>query len=392
MTDAPQSEQPRLLESPWQGVRPLLPLAAMAPSELSAERIVFEGRQPARSPLVVAPLFACLACVPWLAQGPLTWQRVLTFAVLLSVAVGLAALGWPRSRRVQVSPRHGHLVGAGVERPLGASARWVLEIQPEPADPGAYRYAAALELGEERWWLLQGRDPARVLADLSRVLRVWQLPVTVGWGLPDEARPWEFRHASELDTSMRSSVRRRQTTSEGDPLQVVRGLRPGARSGLASVLVLISVTIAADMIFLVASGSRALAFVHPLSVALPTLMVLGLVLLTVVVASVHEAIVVGPEVVLQRSSLLFGSERGRVGARSVRAVHVVGAEQAKEHHVLIESDEGPLAMAVAAEEARRTAQELARAVDAPRGHVQRAAYAAAVPELRHDARETSLGR
>jgi hypothetical protein len=157
------------------------------------------------------------------------------------------------------------------------------------------------------------------------------------------------------------------------------------------VLVLITVTVAADMVFLVSSGAASLTEVHPLSLALPSLMVFGLVYLTLWVASARSAFVVGRSVVLTTTSLVFQASRASVRAEVVRGVHVIGAEGNAHRHLLIESDDGPLAMLVHEQDARGLAQRLTHAIGAERS-TPRPSYAAAMPELAQSRSENSISR
>jgi hypothetical protein len=343
--------------------------------QASSERLSFEGRRPARAALTLVPVVSVLCVVPWLAPGSLTPQRLLmSFALALAV-LGLLRAGWPRRERIELFPGSRQLIVGGSARPFAGAPSWSLEVYPEPLERQGCRYAAVLALGDERWSLLQGTAPERVLTDLARVLAAWSVPVAGGWGLPDHVRPWEFE--PERAPRSGSLPAERESASE---TQVFRGPRFGSVMGLAGLLVLITITVAADMVFLVSTGAVGLASLHPLSIALPGLMVFGLVCLTVWIASARSAISVGRRVVLSTTSLLFDSTRGSVRAEVVRGVHVIGAEQSKHRHLLLESDDGPLALLVRAEEARALAQRLSHVIGAERS-TPRPSYAAALPEL-----------
>jgi hypothetical protein len=347
----------------------------------SAERLSFEGRRPARVTLVLVPVVTALAVVPWLAPAPMTWQRLLTTFVLGAAAFLLLRVGWPRRHRIELLPAAGRLVVNGVSRPFVGAPRWALEVYPEPLDRQGCRYAAVLELGGERWSLLLGPAPDRVLADLGRVLGVWPAPVASGWGLPEHVRPWDFV----------PSARRNDDERADAAPQLIYGPRFGATTGLAGVLVLITVTVIADMVFLVSSGAAGLSYIHPLSIALPSVMVFGLVCLTVWISSARNAFVVGHSVVLATASLLFNAARASVRTEAVRGVHVVGAEGSRHRHLLIESDDGPLALLVHTRDARALAQRLSHAIGSERA-TPRPSYAAALPELAPSQRENSVSR
>lgn len=353
--------------------------------QASSERLSFEGRRPAQAPLMLVPVVTTLALVPCLAPGAPTPERLFMTFVLATAALALFRWGWPRRQRVGVLPGSRQLLVGGAALPFAGAPRWTLELLPEPLERQGCRYAAVLSLGDERWTLLQGTAPERVLTDLARVLAVWPVPVAGGWGLPEHVRPWDF----EPDRTPRS----RSVPSAREPsaveTQVFRGPRFGSAFGLAGVLVLITVTVAADMVFLVSSGAASLAEVHPLSIALPSIMVFGLVCLTVWICSARSAVSVGRQVVLSTTSLLFNRCRGSVRAEAVRGVHVIGAEQSGHRHLLIASDDGPLALLVRADDARALAQRLSHAIGAERS-TPRPSYAAALPEL--GPRENSVSR
>jgi hypothetical protein len=289
---------------------------------------------------------------------------------------------------VVVLPGSRQLVVAGSTRPFTGPPRWLLEVYPEPLDRQGCRYAAVLVLGTERWTLLQGAAPDRVLSDLGRVLALWSAPVTSGWGLPEHVRPWEFSATSTVGRGLTRSAP--VDEAGGEPPQVIYGPRFGAATGLAGVLVLISVTVAADMVFLVSSGGAGLSELHPLSVALPSIMVFGLLYLTVWIASARHAFVVGRSVVLTTASLVFNANRASVRAEVVRGVHVIGAEGNCHRHLLLESDDGPLAMLVLERDARGLAQRLSHAIGAERS-TPRPSYAV-LPDLAQSPRENSVSR
>jgi hypothetical protein len=347
----------------------------------SAQRLSFVGRQPASAPLMLVPVVSALAVVPWLAPAPITWERLFTALVLAAAALALLRVGWARWQRVEILPASRRVLVNGVAQAFQGAPRWVLEVYPEPLERQGCRYAAVLELGSERWTLLQGAAPDHVLSDLGRALALWPVPVASGWGLPEHVRPWAFAVAP-----MQAGNER------GDAAHVVYGPRFGAATGLAGVLVLITLTVAADMVFLVSSGAAGLAAVHPFSIALPSLMVFGLVCLSVWIASARSALIVGRTVVLTTTSLLYNAARGSVRAEVVRGVHVVGREGGRHRHLLIESDDGPLAMLVRAPDARGLAQRLSHAIGSERS-TPRPSYASGLPELAAQSpRENSVSR
>ncbi|MET0410110.1 MAG: hypothetical protein ABW217_02385 [Polyangiaceae bacterium] len=353
--------------------------------QASSERLSFEGRRPAQAALMLVPAVSVLCVVPWLAPGPPTPERLFMSLALALVVLGLLRLGWARRERIELLPGSRQIVAGGSVRPFAGAPSWSLEVYPEPLERQGCRYAAVLALGDERWSLLQGTAPERVLTDLARVLAAWSVPVVGGWGLPEHVRPWKF----EPERTPRSGSTLAERAASAGETQLFRGPRFGSVMGLAGLLVLITITVAADMVFLVSTGAVGLANVHPLSIALPSLMVFGLVCLTVWIASARSVINVGHRVVLGTTSLLFNSTRGSVRAEVVRGVHVIGAEQSSHRHLLIESDEGPLALLVRAEDARALAQRLSHTIGAERS-TPRPSYAAALPEL--GPRENSVSR
>lgn len=353
--------------------------------QASPERLSFEGRRPAQAPLMLVPVVSLLCVVPWLAPGPPTPERLFMSLALALAVLGLLRAGWARRERIELVPGSRQLVVGGVARPFAGSPSWSLQVCPEPLERQGCRYAAVLALGDERWSLLQGTAPERVLTDLARVLAAWSVPVAGGWGLPEHVRPWKF----EPDRAPRSGSLPAERAPSATETQLFRGPRFGSVMGLAGLLVLITITVAADMVFLVSTGAAGLSRVHPLSIALPALMVFGLVCLTVWIASARSAISVGQRVVLSTTSLLFNSTRGSVRAEVVRGVHVIGAEQSRHCHLLLDSDDGPLALLVRAQDARALAQRLSHAIGAERS-TPRPSYASALPEL--GPRENSVSR
>ena len=99
----------------------------------------------------------------------------------------------PWSCRVDVLLKAGQLRRRGQVLPLEAAQAWVLATG---GGGSGFRYEISLEVREGvRWPVLMGSDPAVLLEQLARALRVLDLPVRRGWGLPDDAFPWDRARA-----------------------------------------------------------------------------------------------------------------------------------------------------------------------------------------------------
>jgi len=311
-----------------------------------ASRLVFAGRRPASSPIFLCPPTLALAALPWLAPE-LTPVRVATSLVFLGVTSALAAWGWPRRRQIELSAPAG-----GVAAPR----RWVLDMTLDP-DGRTALYSVEHEPAEgAALTVLEGPDPERVLWQLSEVLRHWPAPVECRWGLAAAAHPWSIEP--------HSGPRPRGDGQLGGSVAV-----PFAHEPLIWCTRLMAAFVVLDVLFLVTSVAPTLHVIHPLSLVLPVLFVTYLIVLSLVVNTGTSRLRVGGRVSRETSLLGLVTRRAEVRLESVRGVYAIGAPGAERWHVLVDSADGPLALAVPRQRATQLARDVERALQSARSAV-----------------------
>jgi hypothetical protein len=322
---------------------PRLHLAAASPSELR-----FVGRWPARAPLVLSPVWLALACLSWLAPTPSDSGRVLVSLLCLGVALALIARCGPRRTQLVVRlPERQLRWGRGKVAELPAMPRWLLVVEQPPEAPQP-RYLALLEDGDRRWPLLANADPAQLLRELRTVLAHWPGEVTQHWGLPEHVQPWVFR--STVPVTARET---------GGERILVRGWR--ATPGLRWVLGAMTGLVLVDLTFLLLTASEHVPSVHPLSLVLPALTASCLVVIAAGVATRHQRLIIGAQLLVEQRVLGLRGAQQQVPSSAVRGVYSL-ATRGSAQHLLIDSADGPLALLVRARETERTREELARSL------------------------------
>jgi hypothetical protein len=311
-----------------------------------AARLVFAGRRPASSPIFLCPPALALASLPWLAPE-LNAVRLATSALFLGVAGALAAWGWPRRRQIALSAG-----AAGGEPPR----RWILDMTLD-LDGRTAIYSVAHEPADgPALTVLEGPDPERVLWQLSEVLRHWPAPVECRWGLAAAARPWSIEPHSG-------------PRPRGDGQLAGSVAVPFAHKPLIWCTWLMAAFVVLDVLFLVTTAARTLAVIHPLSLVLPVLFVIYLIVLALVVNTGTSRLRVGARVSRETSLLGLVTRRSEVRLESVRGVYALGAAGAERWHVLVDSADGPLALAVPRQRATQLAREVERALQSARSSV-----------------------
>jgi hypothetical protein len=142
-----------------------------------------------RPPALVAVAFWFAAPLPLIVPDRSDTVHYAFSALLVAIgaALTLSSIRRPASRLEfgpQVFRTDDHT------RPMADAREIVLSgVSEETVDP-TYRAELVFETGQ-RELLLEHSEPARVLRDLSVLLPRLELPVRVGWGLPESARPWQ---------------------------------------------------------------------------------------------------------------------------------------------------------------------------------------------------------
>jgi len=315
----------------------------------SADELLFCRRR--RSPRAFAlagGVFAIMALLPLLAPGPLTALRMFGAVLLFTISSTLIARSWRGLKRVSIDLR-GHLGVArasGERTPLDQALRYALVDADDPAAPGA-SYGVDLIFANgavER--VLEGPDPGRVLADLQRAREFFSLPVSRGWGLALGAEPWEQpppnargddAHHVALDLSCDRWPRQRHAG-----LSVVVGA------------MVIGMLMAVMLIARVRRGSD----VSLLSVALSVGTIGALLTAGAAVGTARSRVRANGDLVCDEVTLGVSKRRSALPRRSILRAHQVGPSGTPTHHVLLETTQGPIAIACTGSDALRLQQAL----------------------------------
>lgn len=312
-------------------------------SHVSPGRLEFRRHRRSRAPLLVGVAFAALALLPLLSPGPVTLFRALTSVVLVASAVLLIRFTRPQSARVVLRVRDRILERDGEEISLGScSAELVGAKDQEAAQPGSmYRVELVLEDGR-RELLLEHEDPADVVADLIRIREVLPLPVVSGWGLPQDAAPWEAP-APAADTAQGHV-----------DLTVLR--HPAQRSSAITTLIGGVATATAMGIMIGAQAERGDP-ISRLSVVLAGATVVLILLIGAFIATDRIRIWGDTELRIERRALGIVWKRQLIPRAALRHAWAVGPD-AEPHHLLLQLDSGLLALRCVGEQARRLRSQL----------------------------------
>jgi hypothetical protein len=355
VTEAPRwsQDRPAPRREPRAGLRGLGRLELVS---ADATHLRFAGRQPALAPIFLCPLLLVLGGIPWLAPTGIDAARASTSVVFALAAASVAAVSWPRRRRLHVLAR-GPLPPGAVAVQQG-QVRWVLDAEGSPSgERAAYTVRLEAESGVSLR-VLESSEPERLLWQLSEVLRHWPGPVDCHWGLPDSARPWNI----EPHSGPRSLGDAPDQASFGVPL---------APRPLVWTSRLMAAFVVTDLVFLVTSAAAGLPRLHPLSIALPMVLAACLIALTTALASGSSRLRVGGRVRKEISMFGVQQPRGNVRLESVRGVYALDVPAAERWHILVDSSDGPLALSVPRQRAPGLAHDIERAIHAARAAASR---------------------
>ncbi len=294
-----------------------------------------------------------IAATPWLAGAPPTPLQLAVSAIFLGICLGLLSMGLPRRYRAELRVRGGEVRVGGAPHAVGPGAYWQLRLAPNRLAPQCkYACDLVLERGVS-FELLSGPRPDRVLRDLHQCLRVLPLPVRTGWGLRGDATPWSYSGGSAGQRPATSS-RLRIVAERTDPR-------------LSRVALGMTLVTAGLMGWLTARQAASLgSTMHPVSWLLPSALVASLCFIAFAASAKSQLLA------NERSVRLLGGILGRAcGTASragVRGATIVGRSPDKTVcHLLLETDDGPLASRVRTDRAEELERRVIEGLGLPPG-------------------------
>jgi len=320
----------------------------MVLTHASPTRLVFTHRRSLGPTLLSGTLLGVMGTLPLLALGPLTAGRIALCVVLYAVAGTLLHIARRRVEQLVVSLDRGTIEGDHASHPITRARFLSLSSTgsaEEHAQRGRYRVELVME-GPARLVLLERSDPAKVLADLRRLLRHWSLPVRSGWGLPDGAEPWKESGSPNRDRPSSPVV------EHGAPFPNERGAGWCVLGGSIVIGTAMGIMHGAR----VEKGAPTALLSWFLSgVTLSLVVALAAFLLTDRV----EARVEGDEVRVERRVVGVRVSQRVVRTGDVRGVYAVGVDESVPLHLLLDTQEGLESFPLTGEPARRFAQAFA---------------------------------
>lgn len=243
------------------------------------KRLVSYDVTPVRTPFVAGAGAVLLGTLPLISAGPITGLRGLTaaFCYLLGAAL-LFAGSAKRRRRSTLDLEKSQIRGPGRSGSLETATRIRLTSGIEvvkAAERAVYRVELCFGDGAAVI-MAEGQDPGPVARAVRLLETGLALPVTSGWGLPDEVTPWEPSPiVMPLADSARSSL---SGTSAGSHL-IVRYSFDRIVSWIVSAC---AVLIGATTLILVSAGAAG----SPVGPVLESYgLVSGMILLVLLVAA-----------------------------------------------------------------------------------------------------------
>ena len=293
----------------------------------SPERIT-TAAGPLSGPVLASVPLAALAGVPLLADA--TAVSVVASCALFLLAMTCLLLGRVCPARVDVFPRRRQLKRR--RRRVSFDEVKSLSLTAALGSPAeSYEVRVRLRDGTD-WLLLSGLDPARVLSDLRRVVRLTGLAVERGWGMPTDACPWleppaeATAHAPHRDLGRVPLHWRTQSSQRLVALSVL----------IAAILTAAIVTVFVAVRLVEGKG------VGALSLALGSALVLALLGVSAVVALERVELEGDDTLVVRIRSWGATQQLARIARADLIRVYPVQA--ALRCHLLLETRSGPVAV------------------------------------------------
>lgn len=302
-----------------------------------SDTLLASGRTRLGPTALSAFLVAAAAVVPLLGPQPLTLPRALTSLGLAVAAVLLGRASVQAARRVGIDLRTGRLESSGASRPKDRLRAVALTSSDPTFNEGLRpRYRAELVFDDgARWIILERDEPAGVLRDLAELRKALSVPVVRGWGLDDDAiRMLLAEHEPSAGHFEPGSIE-------------APGGAISARLGSAHVITALTFSIAlavGTLLVLVAARHERGEFVGPFSILLVGVAI-AIMLTILAVHALHRVTVrANAEIRLERSIGPFKRFERTFRRRAVHAAFVTGAELDRVQHLLLSTDEGPVAL------------------------------------------------
>ena len=324
----------------------------------SPESVEFYERTPVQAPVLVGALLVlCPAAMSLVSPLPLTTTRMTAAAVLGLVGAGIVLSALPRSRRVVLRPSARTITDASGEKRWGDDPKLCLVAAPPALASGAARYGVCLQWRDAPPILLSSaNEPSRVLRDLIELRRFVPLPVEGGWGLTPDATWVDASRADGPGLARRDATVR----DEHDDTEARRRIATTLLVGSAAVATLLT----AEAFRRVTDGETSTL----LSLALPFLPVLVLLVAGSALSTAEWRLTAPADLLCELRVCGLTLRRRSVNRGAIRGAWLVAPDGGAPRHLLLHTDEGPLAFDYDAPSSSRILEQLDLGRDpAPRG-------------------------
>jgi hypothetical protein len=300
-----------------------------------------------RPPALVAVAFWLAAPLPLIVPDRSDTVHYAFSALLLAIGVVLTLSSVRRpASRLEFGPRVFRTDDHA--RPMAEAREVVLSGAPEEVADPTYRAELVFESGQ-RELLLEHSEPARVLRDLAALLPRLELPVRVGWGLPEGSRPWQS------PSSPQSSARNVDGKDEAIVLEP-----PASARRPALALIIGAVVLGAIQAILIISAVKRASHVSPLSLGLALVSVVTVLAIGSIVWSRRIVVITGERVAVRVR--VFGIDAGTLGEADAPLSDAwpVSPDGGPPRHVLVATAAGPLSVPCEGDAAAGLARTLKR--------------------------------